>query len=123
MDPKAIRAQAAISQKKKKKPFETLSSYGVTSENKSIHTHPPSLHPKEGGLLFLTCSSNSGATLHGVRGEKESLIFPFLSWQIIRKDLSSKVSHINLVANCCLKLCDVFLKENLHCMLPKENNN
>ena len=50
MDPKANRAQAAISQKKK--PFETLSSYGVTSENKSVHTHPPPLHPKEGGLLF-----------------------------------------------------------------------
>ena len=43
MDPKANRAQAAISQTKKK-PFETLSSYGVTSENKSVHTHPPLLH-------------------------------------------------------------------------------
>ena len=67
---------------------ETLSSNGVTSENKTIHTPPPPppLHSKLGCLLFPTGSLNSSTTTYCMeRVGTESFIFSFLSWQNIRE--------------------------------------
>ena len=61
------------------------SKYGVTYENKTIHTPPPPLHSKLGCLLISTGRLNSCTTLHG--GARESFIFPFLIWQKVREVL------------------------------------
>ena len=54
---------------------EKLSSNGVTSENKTIHT-PRLLHSKLGYLLFSTGSSNSGITLRGGSGGEKASFSP-----------------------------------------------
>ena len=61
------------------------SKYGVSYENKTIHTHPTPLHSNLGCLLISTGSSTSCTTLHG--GARESFIFPFLIWQKVREVL------------------------------------
>ena len=58
---------------------ETLYSNKVTSENKRIHTPPPSLQTKLECLLFSTDSFNSGTALHGEGGGGGGrYIFPLL---------------------------------------------
>ena len=59
--------------------FETLSSIGVTSENKIIHIPPPPppIHSKLGCLLFSIGGSNSGTALNGGDEGGKALFCPF----------------------------------------------
>ena len=62
---------------------ETLSSNGVTSENKTIYTSRL-LHSKLGYLLFSTGCSNSDITLHGGSGGEKAL-FPLCRLEKVRE--------------------------------------
>ena len=58
---------------------ETLSSNGMTSERKTIHTTPPLLHSNVGCLMFSAGSSNNGKTLNRGDGGGKAFFSLFLT--------------------------------------------
>ena len=78
---------------------ETLSSNGITSENKTNCTLPHPVYWGLGCFLFSTDSSNSGTTLHGGGRGGKDLFPPFKLARRQRGPLGQSVST-NFVADC-----------------------